>query len=198
MHLETNKHVRLSCAPTVAGVITQHLKDSDPISRRIRDQFYQCTGSGDVIRSHYFGGRFENIYLELAKVPDVIKVLSKVKECARKILRLDSETLKVGYWFNEMKPGDSTRLHNHDSFDELLSGVYYVLAPVNSGYLVVHEGDGRINIKPEEGKLVFFPSDMMHEVLENKSAHNRLSLGFNVGKRVAEGRLCAFTREILT
>lgn len=90
-------------------------------------------------------------------------------------------TLRSGFWFNDMQPGDVTQPHSHDD-DEWLPGVYYLKAPKYSGSLILCAGMKRISIPPEEGKLVLFSSSEVHEVTENKSNETRLSIGMNFGR----------------
>ena len=165
----------------VTGIVIRHLRDPDPVNLAIHEQFSRSANSADVVCSHYFGARFENIYVELAEVPAVNTVLAAAKQYAGSLLQSDSERLKIGFWFNDMRPGDCTTLHCHDEFDELLSGVYYVRVPADSGNLVIWNDERRIEIEPEEGMFVFFSPRVMHEVSENNSSRNRLSLGLNIG-----------------
>ena len=93
------------------------------------------------------------------------------------------DELQAGCWFNHMPPGAVTTLHSHDDDDELLSAVYYVSVPENSGSLVIHQHDEQHVITPVEGKFVFFAPDVAHEVSENLSTRERLSIGINFGRR---------------
>ena len=86
-----------------------------------------------------------------------------------------------------MPPGSTTTLHTHDDADELMSAVYYVNVPENSGRLVIHEkkdgvGSRKIEITPEAGDFIFFKPDVAHEVTRNNSAQSRLSIAFNFGQ----------------
>lgn len=53
------------------------------------------------------------------------------------ILKVDTDKLKIGYWFNLMQPGDVTTLHRHDDLGELISGVIYLTVPENFGDLLL-------------------------------------------------------------
>jgi len=176
-------------AGNASGIMTQHLAQSSRVNNCIQGQYYRHANNDSVTRSHYFRGRFENIYMDLSLVPGLTPVLSMVEACAQAYLQLSSGGLRIGYWFNDMKPGDSTTLHCHDEFDELLSGVYYVCVPEGSGSLLIHDNDLCYKIEPREGTMVFFAPERMHEVLENKSRNNRISVGFNVGKHCSAERL---------
>ena len=135
----------------------------------------------DVRRSHLFNGRYENIYLTSEQIPQIRDLLDEACEHASRILGVDD--LQAGCWFNHMPPGAITTVHSHDDDDELLSAVYYVSVADSSGTLIIHADGNRYGIKPREGMFVFFRPDVAHEVSENMSTHDRLSIGINFGKR---------------
>jgi hypothetical protein len=145
------------------------------------ERFIELRDSDRVRRSHYFGDRFENIYINEADIPDIAMVLNAVKLQAGQLLGIPVDTLKAGFWFNAMDAGQRTTLHHHDENDELLSAVYYIRVPENSGNLILHEDGRKILIQPEEGKLVMFAPAMLHEVTANLGPGLRLSVGMNVG-----------------
>ena len=80
-----------------------------------------------------------------------------------------------------MPPGSMTTLHTHDDYDELLSGVYYVRVPEDSGDLIIHHASEKIVISPTTGDFIFFNPDTRHEVTRNNSRQHRLSIGINFG-----------------
>jgi uncharacterized protein (TIGR02466 family) len=99
---------------------------------------------------------------------------------------LNIKNLHAGYWFNYMPPGATTTLHTHDDDDELLSCVYYVNVPENSGNLIIYETldnnkQKKIEIQSTTGDFIFFKPDIRHEVSRNNSSEFRLSIGFNFG-----------------
>ena len=100
---------------------------------------------------------------------------------------LEEELLGIAFWFNEMRPGDITTLHTHNDDDELLSGVYYLDVPQDSGDIVFHTGDGKQTLTPARGDLFLFPPDLPHEVERNHSSGTRVSIAFNVGIRDNDG-----------
>ncbi len=109
--------------------------------------------------------------------------LRPVREFALRAAReiLQQAKLHHGFWFNEMQPGHSTTLHSHEELDELLSAVYYINSPPDSGRLILHDDEARISVTPRPGLLVLFPPDLPHEVEENRSDRVRLSIAFNFG-----------------
>ena len=129
--------------------------------------------------SHSFGGRWENLTVSRNAVPALEPVLRYVQQRAADVLEIKPEQLQTGFWFNETHPGQSTAPHSHDEFDELLSGVYYVQVPRNSGDLCL--GEDGLRIRPREGGLVFFDPALVHRVDEHRGKGMRLSIGLNIG-----------------
>ncbi|MDH5472420.1 MAG: 2OG-Fe(II) oxygenase family protein [Gammaproteobacteria bacterium] len=157
------------------------LDNADNVNARLLDGFYRHLQDEDNKRTHLFEGRYENIYISSEKIPEKSLILQAVIATASKILDISPSDLKAGLWFNAMQPGDSTTAHRHDDDDELLSAVYYVKVPKNSGELILTVNNFTTHVTPKEGMMVFFPPDMIHEVTENKSNEMRLSLGINIG-----------------
>lgn len=157
------------------------LENPHPLNASLYARFVELVGTDRIRQTHHFEGRFENTYIEAADMPDITSVLTLVKQQAGCRLGLAAETLKAGFWFNAMGPGHRTTLHHHDENDELLSAVYYIRVPENSGDLILH-GDGkRFRIHPQEGKLVLFAPSVLHEVTTNLSQELRLSVAMNIG-----------------
>ncbi len=142
--------------------------------------FIEHHQDADVRRSHLFNGRYENIYLTSEQIPEITDLLKEACDRASEILGIDS--LQAGCWFNFMPPGATTTLHSHDDDDELLSAVYYVAVPTNSGELIIHDSGHLHRIPPQPGMFVFFSPDIVHEVSKNNSSANRLSVGINFGR----------------
>lgn len=133
-------------------------------------------------KSHYLGGRYENLYVSLDVLPEMRTILEVAVIEASRILALQKKDLRIGWWLNVMRPGDVTYAHTHDNDEELLSGVYYIDAPFHSGRLVLTEGTYREQIEPKAGMFVFFAPDLLHEVTHNRSDRPRISVGFNLGR----------------
>jgi len=161
-------------------VYVRELEDSAAINTAIIEQFAQYRDSELARRSHFFSGRYENIYLDLAYVPAMEFVLEQAKHFAAQILAVN-EPLKAGFWFNRMQPGHVTQVHTHDDDDECLSGVYYIDTPANCGDLLITTPIEEIRLSPQAGRFVFFPPNIPHQVTENKSGFERLSVGMNFG-----------------
>jgi hypothetical protein len=155
-----------------------------PLNTQILDGFLNHYKDDDIRKTHLFGGRYENIYLTQQHIPELASLISEATNLAQQILNV--QPLRAGYWFNYMPPGSSTTLHTHDDDDELLSGVYYVHVPENSGNLIIYDNtrdniSQKTEIIPRAGEFIFFGADARHEVTKNLSAEHRLSIGMNFG-----------------
>ena len=103
-------------------------------------------------------------------------------------------------WININFPGCYNRFHNHPMSE--ISGCFYIKVPENSGALVFQNDmqydyakcmnlaksdikvkfnyDHSFGIVPLEGSVFFFPSSLYHEVTENNSKSDRISIAFNL------------------
>ena len=132
-------------------------------------------------QSHFFHGRYENLYLDKGKLPELKTILDAALIKAGEILGLSADKLQLGFWLNIMRKGDITTLHSHDDDDELLSAVYYVQVPASAGVFKLHH-QGRVSeIIPIEGRYMFFGPSLAHEVGEHKNDVPRISIGINFG-----------------
>ncbi len=158
------------------------------INNRIQKNFLMYSEEKDIKRTHYFNGRYENIYLNEQHIPQLKSLMQQANKFAGAILGIDNtNNIKQGYWFNAMPPESTTTLHTHDDDDELLSCVYYVHVPKNSGDLIIHPDHNmqqktKIKLQPQAGEFIFFKPDIPHEVSKNTSSEHRLSIGINFGK----------------
>jgi hypothetical protein len=173
-----DKAPRLWTAPAVRG---STMPDAERINRRVLTAFAALTEDDFSRRTHFFGGRFENLYLDRSRIPELQTVLDRAEVCAQKILGWGRRPLRCGFWLNAQGPGQSTSEHTHEEIDELLSGVYYLQAPEGSGDIVLREGRFTIRVTPQAGMFLFFPPSSSHRVETNRSAELRLSLAFNFG-----------------
>lgn len=159
------------------------LPDAGRINQAILAAFASLRDDPALERSHFFAGRYENIYVPEVRMPALRPVLAAARRGAADYLRQPDLVLSVGFWFNEMGPGQVTLPHRHDEDDELVSGVYYVCVPQDSGELLLTQGEVSTRVRPVAGQLVFFAPDVLHEVTGNRSTQPRLSIGMNFGIR---------------
>lgn len=140
-------------------------------------QFIAANDLEDIKKTHYFYGRFENIYLKPQHAPLLWEIKADVKHHVNQLL--GQPVLKIACWFNAMGPAAKTTLHYLDDDDELLSGVYYVHVPENSGALIIHSQQKTFCHTLREGQWVFFSPQTPHAVSENILNALRLSIAFN-------------------
>jgi hypothetical protein len=155
------------------------LADATAVNGALMDAFAREAVAPDTRRTHHFAGRYENTYIGLDRIPELVPVHTFALQAARRVL--GRTHLRQGFWFNEMHPGQRTTAHDHTGGDELLSGVYYVNCPAESGRLVLHDDEAVITVTPRPGLLVLFPPDLPHEVEEHRGQGIRLSVAFNFG-----------------
>lgn len=154
-------------------------KNTLSINSKIQSGFLNHQDDNDVRKTHLFEDRYENIYLNEQHIPELTPLINEAVELAENMLNI--KNLRAGYWFNYMPPGATTTLHTHDDDDELLSCVYYVNVPENSGNLIIYNKSEKIEIESRTGDFIFFKPDVPHEVTKNNSTKHRLSIGFNFG-----------------
>ena len=157
------------------------LDDFEKLNQQLIEGFLQHGNDPDVKQTHYFHDRYENIYLQEKHIAAIGKIKQAAVQYAAEILQQPTEQLKAGLWFNAMGKGHVTTAHRHDDDDELLSAVYYVQTPENSGELEFTTSHCTTRLKPQAGMMAFFPPDLMHSVGKNLSDELRLSLGINIG-----------------
>ena len=103
-------------------------------------------------------------------------------------------------WKNINEPGNFNTLHHHPNCN--LSGVLWIKTPENCGNIVFESPEIFNRYKeldsysdefkhnsnvymtyyfpPKEGSILIFPSNLQHEVKENKSNEDRISYSFNI------------------
>ncbi len=159
------------------------LPGAEAINRELLAGFEALNAAGEPVRSHFFAGRYENLYIPRERLPALEPLLDAACAAAADYLGQPRRGLAVGFWFNCMLPGQVTQPHRHDEDDELVAGVYYVNTPPGCGDLILHQGDLSMSVSPVAGQLVLFAPDLLHQVGENRSGETRLSIGMNFGRR---------------
>lgn len=156
------------------------MPEAEALNQQIMRAYLQLREQDFQKRTHFFRGRYENLYIERERIPAIGQVLAQAENHAQQLLNINTP-LRSGFWINDMGPGESTTEHNHDEDDELLSGVYYVQVPQDSGDLIIVDKYSETRVTPQAGMFVFFAPDVVHSVSENFSAERRVSLGMNFG-----------------
>lgn len=157
------------------------MPDAAEINRQIMDTYQQLREQDLLKRSHFFGGRYENLYLQRELIPAIGQVLEQAESYATSLLDKSAQQLRSGFWINDMGPNEVTTEHDHDDYDEMLSGVYYVQVPQDSGELVIVDQHSRTLVAPQAGMFVFFAPSVLHSVSVNRSVERRISIGMNFG-----------------
>ena len=152
-----------------------------PYHPTILQRLFELQDSGLAHKSHFFGGRYENIYLGRDQLPGLDTILDAALAQAALLLSCAKHELQLGFWFNLMQQGNVTLPHSHDDDDELLSATYYLQVPPDAGKLVLELPAGRRTIDPVEGQFVFFHPRIEHEVTRHLHRTPRVSLGINIG-----------------
>ena len=150
------------------------------------------------IKSHEAGSEYkekEHLYvLENEKFKDLKDVILKdFNHFASEILKYKNKFKITTSWFTQLDKGERGQIHNHHNC--FISGVLYLQTNLESGNIVFRDfSDNRswlipteYNVfnskdwtyKPEDGLILFFPSELHHQVEENKSEQTRHSLSFN-------------------
>jgi uncharacterized protein (TIGR02466 family) len=132
--------------------------------------------------------------------PEYKNLVDMLYEAQRTIYdqeHLDSEPFLGNMWANINPPGGMNRSHQHPN--SLWSGVYYVKAPKNCGHLKVDDPRNSASMirpkqkpgqlpprlyrethyEPKDGRLIMFPSWLLHCVDPNESNEIRISVSFN-------------------
>lgn len=157
------------------------MPEATEINRQIMDAYVQFNDQDLTKRSHFFGGRHENLYLERERIPAIGRVLEQAERYANEVLAQPEKSLRSGFWINDMGPDQATSEHDHDDYDELLSAVYYVQVPHDSGDLIIVDKHNKTLLTPQAGMFVFFAPSVLHSVTINRSRERRISIGMNFG-----------------
>ena len=132
--------------------------------------------------------------------PEYSQLITELMRMQKEIYdneHIDRHAVLGNMWANINPPGGSNRAHQHPN--SLWSGVYYIKAPKNSGHLKIddprsvacmsrpRQKDGKkplrlfreTHYEPKAGRLIMFPSWLMHCVDPNESNDIRISVSFN-------------------
>tara|TARA_Y100000389_G_scaffold164233_1_gene167812 strand:+ start:1843 stop:2451 length:609 start_codon:yes stop_codon:yes gene_type:complete len=159
------------------------------------DEFLGNWSSGRLPLEHLDNTPLDKLKYEILDRTNTLKQSMGVKE--------DLDVTIKNYWANIYEPSSkqvlpSTSPHMHSNY--FLSAVYYPKAMQNAGCLTLMapftglehtltylhiETPGYFNankwhIAPEPGKLIIFPSWLMHYVEDNNSSEDRISIAFNI------------------
>ena len=123
------------------------------------------------------------------------KIISCFIEFANNTLLLKNNKFKItNSWITKVDKGNIGHSHNHGN--SFYSGVFYIDVNENSGKITfINVNKSAFELKPNEynnlnspkwsiqpknNQVIFFPSEVYHQVEENKSNTIRYSLAFNI------------------
>jgi uncharacterized protein (TIGR02466 family) len=155
-------------------------------------------------RSCKNGFQSEQMWLQTCKDENLIHLANKVFKLSKDIctflnVKQEKKLVLTNFWYNVHQKGSYNAPHTHPG--SFLSAVYYVKAESGSGDIIFTNPNslicffwssllekkenetvphGSVSYKAESGKLIIFPAWLEHEVEENKSDANRISIAFNI------------------
>ena len=148
------------------------------------------------IASNLGGWQSESIEEPLAELKDLVQEITTRCNQFHVDLGIKSSYVHAitNMWINVNKTGSMNRPHCHPG--STFSGVYYVSCKLDSGRIVFTNpnayfcNEGHIETytpvtsamyfqRPEESKIIIFPSWMSHYVEPNENSEDRISISFN-------------------
>jgi uncharacterized protein (TIGR02466 family) len=122
------------------------------------------------------------------------KLMKEFSLYASGVMKYTNEFEITTSWFTMSTKGQSSNFHNHNNC--MMSAVLYLQTNENSGNIIFENfSNSRFALhieeynvfnspqwflKPEDGLLVIFPSEVHHKIVENESDTTRYSLAFNL------------------
>lgn len=162
-----------------ASLWVGRMRDADALNQAIVARFNRVRDQPEVEKTHFLAGRFENLIVPRELIPELEPVLELASFYAKEVVA--DEDLRFAFWFNAMGPGHKTLRHDHLEDRELLSAVYYIDVPENSGRLLLYNGQVELRYQPRAGDLILFDPSVPHEVEPNQSERMRLAVAMNFG-----------------
>tara|TARA_B100001989_G_C24338145_1_gene363610 strand:- start:76 stop:675 length:600 start_codon:yes stop_codon:yes gene_type:complete len=171
----------------------------DDIQNQLIDYAYEFKNKNpEGVKVSNYGG-WQSPNFDVNDENDLLQ--SFIINCLSNFPNIDkSINFDVDAWININKPGDYNTKHHHPNCH--LSGVLWVKAPEECGRIqfqspvefqtytevqsYTEEFKNSNNyfhtyyFSPIEGRILVFPSHLQHEVLENKSNEDRISVSFNI------------------
>jgi uncharacterized protein (TIGR02466 family) len=179
-------------------VFSFKLQDFQALNAQLLEVIYQLreTEKGAMRTSAPLGWQSQTSLFDLPQLQGFKQLIDNaVLETAKAIGYGEVTMQSDRCWANINPKYASNIVHDHPNC--LLSGVYYVKTPPNSGNLVFHDPrQARVFMQPrvtsytpyiaaaidvavQEGAIVIFPSWLKHGVETNLSESDRISVSFN-------------------
>lgn len=155
------------------------------------------------IKSNKGGWQSDDLHIkngELEELKDI--VIDKIRKIAENFEYSNTHILKLyNYWININKKNNKNAKHIHPG--SIISAVYYIKVPDNSGEIIFYTplqnydkfifgnmiekynsyNSSTYTYIPKSGDLIMFPSWLYHNVSDNKSEEERISIAFNSNYR---------------
>lgn len=167
----------------------------------LEDQKYACKDYIDYIlnlkennlsiQKSNFGGWHSSV--DLDKHGIFQELCDKILHIADNITQPYRRTNKVKFTSMWAMINDKYNYNAHHVHEGLVSGIFYLQVPENSGRLVITNPAVRSQnhpirvkdypVQPEKLALIMFPSWMEHYVEPSKSDEQRIGISFNIGEK---------------
>jgi uncharacterized protein (TIGR02466 family) len=163
-----------------------NLKENDPAGRHI---------------SNNGGWQSQEINL-IDDLPELVQYIMEASQRTIYDYGYDPEKTKLFFgnaWVNINQKDNTNQIHLHHG--SYLSGVYYVNVTPNSGNIVFYRNFDQayitssfakvvnntaisgqtVSYTPKPGRLILFPSNLLHSVEASNDDGDRISIAFNIG-----------------
>jgi uncharacterized protein (TIGR02466 family) len=137
-----------------------------------------------------------NLY-RLTEFEPLARAIAKVADGALRQLEIDAgEMVFTGMWANINPPGASHSVHSHPN--NFFAGIYYVQCAPKANFTRFYDPRAQANVlmppsvkqnafngslvqvEGKPGRLALFPAWLKHDVPINASAHERITVSFNL------------------
>ena len=174
------------------------VKEFEKVKNDLIDYAYNLKKEDEGVSISNYGG-WQSSGFRVVNEDDLLHSFLINCLCNFPSLKKSVDMLVYG-WININKPGDFNIKHSHPAND--LSGVLWIKTPKNCGNIQFHSpscfetfleiesytDDFRNNnnyhhaywFPPIEGRMIIFPSHLEHDVQENLSNEERISVSFNI------------------
>ena len=163
-----------------------NLKENDPVGRHI---------------SNNGGWQSQEINL-IDDLPELVQYIMEASQRTIYDYGYDPEKTKLFFgnaWVNINQKDNTNQIHLHHG--SYLSGVYYVNVTPNSGNIIFYRNFDQayitssfakvvnntaisgqtVSYTPKPGRLILFPSNLLHSVEASNDDGDRISIAFNIG-----------------
>ena len=174
----------------------KHLEiDTDKIISMIDNHFENSGTNTSIDVDNISSVSISKSILELENFIDLKKqLMNELNNFFHNVMNYESDFKITTSWFTKSQNSQSSNYHNHNN--SMFSGILYLRTDENSGDISFEDFNNRryklnvkeyniyncteYQIKPIDGLLILFPSEVHHKILKNNSNIVRHSLAFNI------------------